>query len=107
MTSHFQPYKARRAFPCFDEPGFRSTFLTTLKYPSKFSMTRTNGPVLSSSTDDGWTTTKYDTTPNMPVYLNAFLVSTDDLKEDKLNLDATDFAAAGTTPVKYPVCKLP
>ena len=33
-TSKFQPTFARRAFPCFDEPSFKSTFSTTLVRPS-------------------------------------------------------------------------
>ncbi len=33
-TSKFQPTYARRAFPCFDEPSFKSTFKTTLVKPS-------------------------------------------------------------------------
>ena len=57
----------------------------------------------TTKTDAGWTTTKYAATPNMPVYLNAFLISTDDLKEDSLDLMAEDFAVPGATAVKYPV----
>ena len=75
MTSQFEPVAARNAFPCFDEPAFRSTFTTTLKYPARFTMTRSNGQAETTSTEGPWTITKFSTTPSMPVYLNAFLVS--------------------------------
>ncbi|OWA53419.1 Aminopeptidase N [Hypsibius exemplaris] len=76
LTSQFQPTMDRMAFPCFDEPGIRSRFTTILKYPNRFTMTRTNGqadgkPIIAGS----WIVQKYTTTPAMPVYLNAFLVS--------------------------------
>ena len=34
-TSKFQPTYARRAFPCLDEPTFKSTFSVTLVKPSE------------------------------------------------------------------------
>ncbi|OWA49975.1 Aminopeptidase N [Hypsibius exemplaris] len=82
IVSQFQAFKARRAFPCFDEPGYRSTFTTTLQYPKRFGMTRTNEDVdpsnpASEVNANGllWTKTVYKTSARMPVYLNAFLVS--------------------------------
>lgn len=40
--THFNPFYARRAFPCFDEPYFKTEFLISIgrsnKYKSLFSM---------------------------------------------------------------------
>ncbi|KAG0416559.1 hypothetical protein HPB47_006320, partial [Ixodes persulcatus] len=44
-TSKFQPTYARRAFPCFDEPNFKSTFNVTLVHDRKH-MALSNMPVL-------------------------------------------------------------
>ena len=44
-TSKFQPTYARRAFPCFDEPSFKSTFTVTLVKPSDGYIALSNMPV--------------------------------------------------------------
>ena len=44
-TSKFQPTYARRAFPCFDEPSFKSTFTVTLIRPSEKYIALSNMPV--------------------------------------------------------------
>ncbi|OWA53424.1 Aminopeptidase N [Hypsibius exemplaris] len=95
VTSHFQAYKARRAFPCFDEPGIRSTFTTTLRYPATFLMTRTNTaevrPAQNWVAPNGtvlWKESVFERTKPMPVYLNAFLVSSaDDFKANTVESD--------------------
>ena len=43
-TSKFQPTDARSAFPCFDEPSFKSTFSTTLVRPSEGYVALSNMP---------------------------------------------------------------
>ncbi|KAK3890035.1 hypothetical protein Pcinc_005999 [Petrolisthes cinctipes] len=44
-TSKFQPTDARSAFPCFDEPSFKSTFTTTLVRPSTGYIALSNMPI--------------------------------------------------------------
>ncbi|OON22596.1 hypothetical protein X801_01494 [Opisthorchis viverrini] len=34
LATHFEPTSARRAFPCWDEPDFKSVFSITLVVPS-------------------------------------------------------------------------
>ena len=44
-TSKFQPTDARKAFPCFDEPSFKSSFTVTLVRPSDGYIALSNMPV--------------------------------------------------------------
>jgi aminopeptidase N len=41
-TTQFQPSDARSAFPCFDEPGFKSVFQVTINRPKSFSISLAN-----------------------------------------------------------------
>lgn len=77
-ASQFQPAQARRVFPCFDEPGFRSTFDVSVTHDSRFTMVRGNGKVNETAPDSpgsSWIRTKFERTPPMPTYLLAFLIS--------------------------------
>ena len=44
-TSKFQPTDARKAFPCFDEPSFKSRFSVTLVRPTQGYIALSNMPV--------------------------------------------------------------
>ncbi|XP_061386748.1 membrane alanyl aminopeptidase [Musca vetustissima] len=73
-STQFQRNEARRAFPSFDEPRFRATFDVTL-VRHKSMKTYANTRLASSTTDGDYVTDRYMTTPNMPTYILAFIVS--------------------------------
>ncbi|XP_070509763.1 aminopeptidase N-like [Chironomus tepperi] len=74
-TTQFQAVEARRAFPCFDEPEFRTEFEVTIRHPSTYNAV-SNAPVnTTNANDDGTTDTIFNPTAKMSTYLLAFLVS--------------------------------
>jgi len=82
VMTQFQVIDARRAFPGFDEPGF--------KVPFYISITAPEGQVVSASTpiqsslpadQEGFTTYKFEPTPPLPTYLLAMAVGPYDLVE--------------------------
>ena len=72
--SHFEPDSARRAFPCFDEPGFKVPWQLTLRVPRPL-VALSNTPVVSQ-TDlaDGMKAVRFAETRPLPSYLVAFAV---------------------------------
>ena len=78
-TSKFQPTYARQAFPCFDEPSFKSNFTTTLVKPKESRyVALSNMPVTSSKVDqpsEGLVEVTFQTTVPMVTYLAIFIVS--------------------------------
>lgn len=74
MASQLEFMHAREVFPCFDEPGFRATFETTLLYPQKY-LALSNMPVLQTNTiDDHHVQTSFQKTPPMSTYLFAVVL---------------------------------
>jgi alanyl aminopeptidase len=72
--TQFEPLEARKAFVCFDEPGFKTPFATTLRVPAGM-VALSNGPEARRSTDaDGWLRFEFKPTPPLPTYLVAFAV---------------------------------
>jgi len=86
IYSQFEQIWARRAFPCFDEPGYKVPWQLTLHVKKdQVALSNTN---VSSETDDGngMKTVKFAETPPLPSYLVALSVG---------NMDLVDAGIAG------------
>ena len=68
-------FSARWAFPCFDEPGFKTTFTFTMKYRYEEYSCIFNTGIASTTKDGDLTTNVYHTTMKLPTYLLAILLS--------------------------------
>lgn len=76
VSTKFQPTFARRAFPCFDEPGFKSTFSLSLVKPSSL-VAISNMPVqteLADTPSKGLTTVNFAPSVPMVTYLLALTI---------------------------------
>lgn len=72
--SQFEPTHARQAFPCFDEPGFKTPYTVRITAP-RGSSALSNAPELShTQAADGMVEYDFQPTPPLPSYLVAFAV---------------------------------
>jgi Peptidase family M1 domain/Peptidase M1 N-terminal domain/ERAP1-like C-terminal domain len=72
--SQMEPIDARRVFPGFDEPGFKTPFDISVATRGG-DRAVSNTPELSATTaPDNWTVRTYQTTSPLPTYLVAFAV---------------------------------
>jgi len=79
--TQFEPLEARNAFPCFDEPRFKTPFTTTVTAPNGL-LAMTNGPETGrTKRDDGSVTYTFAETKPLPTYLVAFAVGDFDVVE--------------------------
>ena len=75
-TTHFQPGEARRVFPCFDEPAFKTQLDFIMIRHKNFSSSYFNSPLVSSSEHEPyWFADKFERTVSMSTYLVGFVVS--------------------------------
>ncbi|XP_044740664.1 aminopeptidase N isoform X2 [Chrysoperla carnea] len=76
VATHMRPNNARRVFPCFDEPSFKTPFELKLARP-KSMMALSNMP-LSKTTDmenrEGWVWDTFQTTPPMSTFTLGFVI---------------------------------
>jgi aminopeptidase N len=68
LSTKFEPTYARRMFPCWDEPAFRSTFQLSVTVPSDWA-TVANMPIAKRSEHGTLATTTFMRSPRMPTYL--------------------------------------
>ncbi|KAK0172897.1 hypothetical protein PV328_006162 [Microctonus aethiopoides] len=75
VATRFSPTKARRAFPCWDEPALKATFNISIKHSPNYTAA-SNMPIKNQiDTGSGKKWTMFNTTPLMSTYLVAFVVS--------------------------------
>ncbi|HEX3343856.1 MAG TPA: M1 family aminopeptidase [Polyangiaceae bacterium] len=79
--TQFEATDARRAFPCFDEPGFKTAYDVTIASP-RGTIALGNAPETGhEDTPDGMVVHHFQTTRPLPSYLVAFAVGDFDVVE--------------------------
>jgi alanyl aminopeptidase len=73
IFTQFEDMHARRAFPSFDEPGFKIPYQLTIEAPQIHTVV-SNTPVEKRTVDGQWQTVVFKRTQPMPTYLVAFAV---------------------------------
>ncbi len=80
--TQFEAVDARRAFPCFDEPSFKTPFDVSVTVPGGM-IAVANAPEKAREPGPGGTTFRFATTPPLPSYLVALAVGDLDVREGK------------------------
>ena len=89
-ATQFEATDARRAFPCWDEPGFKAVFSTTLVIDPALTAV-SNSAIVSERVEGGKKVVAFADTIKMSTYLVAFVVG---------ELEATDPVMIGGTPLR-------
>jgi alanyl aminopeptidase len=71
--TQFEAADARKAFPCFDEPGFKVPFRVVLTVPREMKAF-SNTPAIGEKRRGKWKTVRFAESEPMPTYLVAFVV---------------------------------
>jgi alanyl aminopeptidase len=88
--SQMEAIDARKAFPSFDEPRFKTPFQLTITTRAEYSAITNSRMVSSQLIDGGLQRTRFAETPPLPTYLIAFTVGPVDVVEWEA-VPATEF----------------
>ena len=77
--TQFESIDARRAFPGFDEPGFKVPFTVSITAPTRLKVF-SNAPELAATPTNGPTTHRFAQTKPLPTYLVALAVGPFDVR---------------------------
>jgi aminopeptidase N len=88
LSTQFEATDARRMFPCWDEPAFRSTFQLTMKVPAAWA-TVGNMPIASRKVSGETAVVTFRRSPKMPSYLLEFTGG--DIASISARADGLDF----------------
>jgi len=72
--TQFEALSARRAFPCFDEPGYKAPWQLTLRVPRDLVAVSNTRVVSETPADNGLKIVRFAETRPLPSYLVAFAV---------------------------------
>ncbi len=73
LFTQFEAIDARKAFPVWDEPGFKLPYELTVTAPAQYVVV-SNTPVANESTEGEWRKTRFARTRPLPAYLVALAV---------------------------------
>ena len=79
-ATQFEPTDARRAFPCFDEPGFKSIYKVNIVHEPQHNVYSNMNPVKRYTNSNGLITTEFNQTLKISSYLLAIVVSSDNMQ---------------------------
>ncbi len=81
VFTQFEAIDARRAFPCFDEPRFKTPFALTISHPAGVVAVANSPESGAQPLPDGGQMVRFQSTPPLPTYLVAFAVGDFDIVE--------------------------
>jgi len=95
--TQFEAIDARRAFPCFDEPRFKTPFEIALRVPAGLTAVSNTPVAARTESSNGQTEYKFARTEKLPTYLVAFAVGPLDV------VAAPTLAPSATRPTPVPL----